>query len=389
MLSTSDLRISGVVSQKGATNLIGQDMSGLRQLVPFMRLVSTTKKQAFSVVDTPSGRTTAKEFPLGKFLVHMDSMLEVYSSRFDFSPELALFFSVLRQHEEMLENITVKNPHILSGVGNRIVADAFNDFIEKLRKGAAAEGTRKKMADRARNSSKNRKRLVKVINVLTERYARLVVVRLDLLYRSASIETGQARAEANQRLLSQQLRDQRNWLTGKAEDKSDNMARIDVGVAKADLNAFLANMRKAPAFEAMVGYAWKMEWSPWSGYHFHLVLFYNGSKVQNDYLIAKNIGERWEAVTGGRGFVNNCQVNKNQYKHIGTGILNHWDEEKRQKVIEAACYLTKAEQYVRVKPSSRHRVFQTSIVKEKGNLGRPRTRASGSLKAGAIFSGVV
>ena len=109
--------------------------------------------------------------------------------------------------------------------------------------------------------------------------------------------------------------------------------------------------------------------------------FFDGSKVQNDYVLAKKIGEHWEEVTQGRGFIHNCNQDPRQYRSWGIGRVEHHDEKKRAILQKALSYLAKRDQYVRVKPTANHRVFQTGALKKRDGISsRPRTKLSKNAK---------
>src|SRR5699024_1341533 len=53
------------------------------------------------------------------------------------------------------------------------------------------------------------------------------------------------------------------------------------------------NMRFNSLFDHYITYCAKLEYGPQRGWHFHVLFFFDGQKVQNDYLLAQAIGEYW------------------------------------------------------------------------------------------------
>ena len=91
--------------------------------------------------------------------------------------------------------------------------------------------------------------------------------------------------------------------------------RIDLKYAKetshhVSIEGFDCHMRKfrelisnkKTCFEHLHGYAWALEQGGIEGgLHCHLLLIYDGSKKQNDWYLAKEVGEKWKMMTGGLG----------------------------------------------------------------------------------------
>ncbi|MGB8416983.1 YagK/YfjJ domain-containing protein [Paraburkholderia sp.] len=307
--------------------------------------------------------------PLARQFMVFKSFFELYATDLDYSPDIALFFDCLMKHR--MRACWFMHPG--SDYGNETEGEIANDFVTFLRSEADAQDVRKKLADWRRNANKNLARIRQYVNLLLERHARLEVLRVDLLYREACVDE-QSACKAGERLSLASVQSQCDMLDGKKTVR-ENLARIDVRTAKDDMAHFLRNMRSNAIFDAMVGYIWKLEYSRWSGYHFHCVFFYDDSKVQKGALVSQQIGDYWEnTITKGRGFAHNCNRDQRRYRSWGIGRVDYDDVDKRVKLDQALAYLAKREQYVRVKPGSKCRVFQTGVVKQKPASGRPRSK---------------
>ncbi len=309
---------------------------------------------------------------LADFYKGFHSFYELYCEDVEYSPDVALFFRRLAIHP--VRHCCFDKPGMPRGQ-DQVDADIFNNFISCLRNDAKLDGTRKKMADWARNPNKNLARLRKYLTALFGVYGRLEVVRVDFLYRDMSLSGAAAAEAAHVALVREADGPMMDFAHGVEMTAPLPIARVGVVAAKADMEQFLRQMRSNAAFDKMVGYIWKLEWSRWGGYHFHCVFFFDGSQVQNSYFLSRNVGEHWEAVTKGRGFAHNCNQDPRKYRNWGIGRVDHYDHAKRQALEQAISYLAKRDQYVRVKPTSKHRVFQTGVIKKRtSNAGRPRTK---------------
>jgi hypothetical protein len=146
--------------------------------------------------------------------------------------------------------------------------------------------------------------------------------------------------------------------------------------AKADREHLFRNTRSNSLFNSMVGYCWKLELAPHKGFHYHMIFFYDGSKVQQDTNIARMIGEYWmNVITQGKGLYYNCNADKSKYERCGIGTINHYDTELRENLNLAAQYLAKPDDYLRDNASNIEvdRTFGRGVMREKiENRGRPR-----------------
>ncbi|MGF6766022.1 hypothetical protein P3T24_006363 [Paraburkholderia sp. GAS33] len=364
-----DEELNSAFGRDGKVYLLGEYTDNLQWLVSFMEAVLNTDDLPYKVTVINGKKKITAASPLARHFMAFKSFFELYATDLDYSPDIALFFDCLLKHP--IRGCWTDHPSF--SYGDTTEAEIANDFVKLLRSEAEAQDVRKKLADWRRNGNKNLARIREYENLLFERYARLEVLRVDLLYHEACLDDKTV-LNAGERLAAASMKSQSDLRNGKKTVR-ENLARIDVRTAKADMAHFLRNMRGNTIFDAMVGYIWKLEYSRWSGYHFHCVFFYDGSKVQKGAYIAQRIGEYWQnTITNGRGFAHNCNLDPRRYRNWGIGRVDYDDVEKRLKLDQALAYLAKREQYVRVKPGSKYRVFQTGVVKQKSAAGRPRNK---------------
>jgi hypothetical protein len=126
----------------------------------------------------------------------------------------------------------------------------------------------------------------------------------------------------------------------------------------------------------MLGYAWKLEYGPDKGWHYHLLFIFDGSNVREDQTLAMFIGDYWKnVITQCRGSYYNCNAFKDSYKTLGIGMINYHDLELRQGLYQAAKYLTKPDYYARAIVLGNDRTFarKATLKPKDGNIGRPRS----------------
>ena len=84
------------------------------------------------------------------------------------------------------------------------------------------------------------------------------------------------------------------------------------------LTKFRNNVRKNKLFEHYITYISKIEYAPLTGWHCHMVLFFNGQRVQNDIVYANSICRYWENVITkgiGRAYSSNlARMNENTWQ---------------------------------------------------------------------------
>ncbi|AOX99697.1 hypothetical protein BJP62_04035 [Jeongeupia sp. USM3] len=97
----------------------------------------------------------------------------------------------------------------------------------------------------------------------------------------------------------------------------------------------------------MIGYIWKREFLQQRGYHFHLLLAFDGEHVQESAKLALEIGNYWSVVaTEGTGAFLDCKRYKDDFRSGGIGTLKGGNPKERQKFHKTLIYLTKTDYYI-------------------------------------------
>lgn len=180
------------------------------------------------------------------------------------------------------------------------------------------------------SEKQNRNRLDERMREISQKYARILVVRVDLAY-----------LNGQQHLIN-------------IEDFYQDINK---------LRDFIGNKDKS--FQGLVEYAWALEQGESKGYHCHLLLVYKGYEHQNAYGIAKAVGELWQEITRDTGYYFNCHDPSylEQYENkgcVGIGMIYRSDTQQIENMLNTVSYLVRPEkedQHLRVKASKRMRTF--------------------------------
>jgi len=139
---------------------------------------------------------------------------------------------------------------------------------------------------------------------------------------------------------------------------------------------FRRDLNESKAIPNPIGFIGSQEHGHYRGLHFHVMLFFDGSKYQRDVMLARSIGEHWKyKVTNGRGDYHNCNAKgPANYKHYGIGRVDYWNIDKIENLKMAARYLAKTD-YSLQAVIDNNRTFFRGVMPGKGaNLGRKRNK---------------
>lgn len=184
--------------------------------------------------------------------------------------------------------------------------------------------------------------LLELIDRLFLLHSQLLVIRMDISYCRHSLEPWRALSVTKE----------------EAVNHRDQMIRY--------------LKRKCPF--RPVGYAWKLEFTQGTGWHTHLLLFFDANQHQQDLPIATHIGRHWnDVITRGLGRHHISNFEAHQYR--GVGKIHYTDVAKLWALRTlVAPYLTKVDYYVRM-VLSKGRTFGRSELPDIPETKRGRPRA--------------
>lgn len=235
--------------------------------------------------------------------------------------------------------------------------DVLNGCVDSIRKEANSAAFKKTINDYHRVANKNYRELIRYINAQFDQCARQLVLRLDLGYMKAQL-----------------------WPNGVETP-------MQYEEVKKHWEAMLRYLSKKLPNDCLNGFAWKLEYGLEKSFHYHVLIFLDGSKVREDVTIARLIGEQWaNIITGGKGLYYNCNAFKDGYKSCGIGMVAHDNIAAREGLEKAAFYMCKTDYYIKMVAPGNGRTFG------KGNMPQPRTsnrgRPRATTKASKPMSGV-
>lgn len=344
---------------------IGEDIRALGHLIDFMEKV---------IKGTPGHRLVEH-----RQRVVMYSHL--YDSRAAYAPHLSLFFDVWSRHDIRYCPETGSGEYLCGKRDDQAVVgdDSFNrlfvEFVLAMQVEGKRTDVRRKVRNWERGAKENAKSTVKYLDHLHERYARLVVVRLDLHFRASLCASDAEAEDLHWKELQHAFRSYQALFDRDVnEESSEEALRVPLTVVASAWRRFHDNMRSNSLFEGKVGHIVCFEYSRAGGYHIHTIILFDGSKRTRDHKwLAGEIGRYWdETVTKGAGYHFNC--NAQHYRRNGIGVVEYHDVEKRRNLLAAALYLAKREQFICVKPSKGFKTFSHGklFAGRRNRLGRPR-----------------
>lgn len=372
----NEINLYALKSAEGTAYVMPYALNKIDQLWTFMRLV-VYGEMTFYSDNLRKGKAFSSVSPLGLHMTRLCEYSELYSKDYQFSPLLDFFFEQYRSHP-------IKDYCMMLEGSDLDSVALFNGFIAAMRLEASKVKLKKKVADWESKAKKNKKRLEEFERRLFQRYARLMVIRLDFNYHKAEFTDAEIEAALEEKAALKK-RDLEEYLAG--DDLTGKRVwegRISLEEVQKDRKRLFTNLKgKRSLFEHLVGYVWRIECGREAGYHLHVMFFFDGSQVHKHEYLAQEIGKYWrDVITDGRGYFHNCNLDRRRYGNASAlGEVNYWDIKKRENLRQAMTYFCKSNQVVQMLPYPGCRLFGTGFShrEREGRAGRPRLYAPTSL----------
>ncbi|MCO7036128.1 inovirus Gp2 family protein [Pseudomonas carnis] len=286
------------------------------QIERLVKAIEQYDTPAFRLKGAQSGRGKIARTMLSRYFDGIQQMIDLFSdrSRYSYSEHLQAFWDACRHIG--LER-SPAGPVCLNEERTAYLDyhRSMNLLVVKIRQMTREKWYRRKKDDRRYQARKQEDRVTDYTDAVLDRYARTVVVRVNLYYH----------------LMSQ--------------------ARQHVESVFNDLDRLVYERERNPIFKHEIGYICSVEQGQDRGYHIHAAFFFNGSEVCRDIYKARQIGELWEGMTRGVGYFDSCNQDKGRYgNRLGIGVIFRNDREARSHVHYAMRYLVKDDQQLRLKP---------------------------------------
>ncbi|WP_414444642.1 inovirus-type Gp2 protein [Burkholderia sp. 22PA0106] len=364
-----DRNMGAVYGLDGKGYRVGVSVKLLSAQIEFMHCVIDTDALPYEIKRNADGSVCIVKNKMAKYVELLPEFERLVLDGLALSPDLALFHRVYAKHAISWHLVTSKRL-------TTQYAERCNALVLTLRAEGERIGIKRLLRNWRRNADENAKRLTRYLNALHDRHARLMVIRLDLMYRQTACFDLEQAMRWNEVLMARNYRERDAVSRGKPfDDEGDDLPRVDIFTVTEDWRHFKDNMRGKPSlFRHMIGYVCSIEFSSTGGHHLHVALIFDGSQVKQHEWLGDSIGDYWVETTGGRGYYHNC--NRGSYKYLGVGLIDHHDAVKRGHLMRALMYLAKKDQFVRVKASPKSKTFMTGHFPKalSGRTGRPRTK---------------
>ena len=250
-----------------------------------------------------------------------------------FNPRIAVFQKLLNKVDLFGRVYNGK----ITNVDPVTTAETLNKLVQDYRSAVSESAYKQQCRKYKRASVKNLKGVLNYIRYLQSRYARLLVLRVDL-----------------------------SWAS---EYKLD----ITPDAARQYRQRLFLNMKKNPLFRHVLGTVWKLEYGPQRKFHYHVLFFLNGKHAQQDANIARAFGEYWKkTITEGKGIYYNCNAHKERYEKCGLGKVQRDDTAAQEGLLEAVKYMTKIDACARLVLPGNARTFGRGEIKARKDKKTPR-----------------
>jgi len=289
--------------------------------------------------------TGFKQPQLPVFKELLDLFDPIYNIDYSYSDYLSVFIGLKLIIDQMRYDPNNEHPD-----NYEFVLDLDDEYLKFLE--IAANSMRAKVQQDLNQfvlqEENNTKSLVDYVEALFNHYSKLLIVRVDLGY------TNEAKSDIDIDRFYRHFEFMRNRLSNK--------------------DTF---------FKDIQGYSWAIEQGKEKGYHVHLLLIYDGAKVQNGSYYAQRAGEKWQEITNGEGsyFNLNCKEYKNKLRQagceIGLGMVSRNNEGDWDLLLAVISYLTlvredKVMQRLRVKVEKNMQTFGKGqyVTKKRRGIDR-------------------
>lgn len=290
------------------------------QIESLVQAIEKTDTPAFRITYKRSGYEHVEETRLSRYFTNIRQMYDLFDDRlpYDYSEHLQAFWEACQDIK--LER-RPNGPVCWNERGTAYLDHhhSMNVLTARIRRLTREQWYRRKRGDRRHQAEQQEIRVCDYFDAVSELYSRITIVRVDFHYRS------------------------------------EVQARLRAEHVFGDLDQLIAEHRRNPLFDHLIGHIYSVEQGDrkdGSGYHIHAGYFFNGNEVHGDVFKAIQLGELWEDITRGQGYMHSCNHDKEQYGDMcGIGRVQRGDQAIRPHVHKAVKYLVKDGQHLRLRPA--------------------------------------
>ncbi|WDH23690.1 inovirus-type Gp2 protein [Pseudomonas chlororaphis] len=321
-----------MTNRKTYTHLSQSDIT--LQIERLVQAIEDSDSPAYRIKQARTGYERVEDTKLSRYFTHIKQMYDLFDDRvpYDYSEHLQAFW-------EACQDIGLeRNPDGPACLNERGTAwldhhRSMNALVARIRQFTCERWYLRRKDDLRHQAIKQGIQACDYVDALWDLYSRITIVRVDLHYRSEA------------------------------------QARLRVEHVFEDMKQLIAQHRRNPIFDHLIGHMYSVEQgdrNDGGGYHIHAAYFFNGNEVRGDVFKAIKLGELWEDITHGQGYMYSCNHDKDQYgDECGIGRIERSDRAIRRHVHKVVKYLVKDAQHLRLRPEGA-RCLRT------GQLKRPR-----------------
>lgn len=306
-----------MTNRKTYTHLSQSDIA--LQIERLVQAIEDSDSPAFRIKQGRSGYERVRETKLSRYFDHIQPMVDLFEGRIEYS-----YSEHLQAFRAACQDIGLERhpdgPACLNEEGTNYLDhhQSMNVLVARIRQLTRERWYLRRKHDLRHQAKEKEIQVCGYADALCELYSRITIIRVDYHYRSE--------AQARQRV----------------EHVFD------------DLDELITKHKHNAIFDHLIGHMYSVEQgdrNDGGGYHIHAAYFFNGNEVQGDVYKAIQLGELWEDITHGQGYIYSCNHNKEQYGDgCGIGRILRSDRAIRRHVHKAVKYLVKDAQHLRLRP---------------------------------------
>ncbi|NNA21189.1 inovirus-type Gp2 protein [Pseudomonas lundensis] len=303
------------------------------QIERLVQAIEDSDSPAYRIKQARTGYDRVEETKLSRYFPHIRQMVDLFEGGIEYS-----YSEHLQAFREACQVIGLERnpdgPVCLNEEGTAWLDHhrSMNVLVARIRQLAGERWYLRRKDDLRHQARKQEIRACDYADTLCERYSRITIVRVNLYYRSAA------------------------------------QARLRVEHVFDDLEQLIAEHRRNSLFDHLIGHIYSVEQGDRNdgrGYHIHAAYFFNGNEVRGDVYKAIQLGELWEDITHGQGYMDSCNHDKERYgDECGIGRLERNDRAIRRHLHKAVKYLVKDAQHLRLRPEGA-RCLRTGHLKRR------------------------
>nr|WP_315232895.1 inovirus-type Gp2 protein [uncultured Albidiferax sp.] len=313
-----------------------------------MNILIQSDKPIFLIKENLSnGKRAFHPTDIGKALLrYTTSVLRKIERHFPnhtFTPNVATFISYAKSFEFKLERDALMR---LSGTELSDAVFDLNAFVHTLRTQLCTDQQRQAAARCKRNARYNNGSTLEYLEAWLSKHSKLLVLKIDLSYGEAANHSINGRPGKPYTAMTEEIQHHRRIFF-----------------------KYLCNRFKGEK----IGYAWKLEYGLFKGFHCHVIILLNGDKHRDDVNLVKQLGQCWNTIiTEGKGLHYNFNADKDDYAYPAVGLLHACDLNKWTGLTHIARYLTKPDGYLKLELPDNRRTFGKGNMPKTSDVSRGR-----------------